>query len=133
KIAVEEVVAAVVGDEQVRPTIAVIVLPCGANGRSAVANDSGAGDLRECPVAVVAQKHVVVSAAVRDEQVEPAIAIVIAPAPAPGRSAGRARKGRDSGEGAIAVVPIKSVHAPVGHEQIGPAIVVEIAPTAAET
>ncbi len=124
--------AAVVRDEQIRPAITVVILPGRADGRSAVAHDPGARDLRECPVALVVQKHVVVSAAIRDEQVEPAVSIVISPAPAPGSRAHRASEGCDFGERAIAVVPIEIIGAPVGDEQIEPAIVVEIGPTAAE-
>src|SRR5262249_12337559 len=107
KIAIEEIVAAVVRDKQVWQSVTVVVLPGRANGRAAVAHDPGGGDPRERPIAVVAQEHVVVSAPVRDEQVEPTITVVVAPTATPRSRPSRSRKCSDFGETTIAVVPIE--------------------------
>ena len=137
-VVVEEILTGDVRDEEVQRAVPVVIDKGAGVGIAAIVRGAAGLDGSERAVAVVVVKVVVEPAVVRDEDILPAVVIIVAP------SAGGAvavlgavvdqRAGGDLREGAVAIVAIEGavLQAEVGHEEVEVAVIVVIHPRAGE-
>ena len=131
-VAIERVVAAVVGDVEVHVPIVVVILRYRALGESHAVDPGGVADLLEGSVTVVVEK-LARSIFIADEEIEVPVVVDVRPGAClcTGRGYGQAGFPGDVGEGSIAVVAqqrlsLAGLPASAQHQNIHAAIVVII-------
>jgi len=77
-VVIEETSAVEVPNEQVQKTIVVVIAPRDGPRIAAIIHRNAVEDFGERPVTVVVIEKVVLSEAVGDEQIEPAVIVIIA-------------------------------------------------------
>ena len=131
-VVIEEVLAPEVRHVQVRPAVAVVIAPGRALGEGLGVDAGRVGDVLEGAVPTVAEERGR-ALFVADEEVEPAVVVVIGPDRGMGATDGaaEARLGGDVGERPVAVVAQQGVAhrelpAAAHHEEVEPAVVVVV-------